>query len=43
MGARKIRVFPDRVDDAVGCMESAGLAVKENYETEFAYILVGLK
>ncbi len=42
-GERKIKIYPDNPDDIKGYFTNSGLTILECIETEFAYILVGLK
>ena len=42
-GDRKIKIYPDNPDDTKGYFTNSGLTLLDCIETEFAYILVGLK
>lgn len=42
-GDRKIKIYPDKPDDIKECFINFGLTLSDCIETEFAYILVGLK
>ena len=42
-GDRKIKIYPDNPDDTKKYFTNSGLIVLDCIETEFAYILVGLK
>ena len=42
-GNRKIKIYPDKPDDIKECFINSCLTLSDCIETEFAYILVGLK
>lgn len=43
MGTRKVKIYPDREDDIIACIEIAGLTLLKQYETEFATVFVAEK
>ena len=43
MGSRKIRVYPDNLEDMESYIKKAGLKIIEKSETEFAHIFVAIK
>ncbi len=42
-GDRKVKIYPDNLDDTKEYFINSGLILLDCIETEFAYILVGLK
>ncbi len=42
MGIYKIKVYPDSPDGILRCLDSAGLKLEKQFETEFAYIFVAV-
>ena len=43
MGTRKIKVYPDTLDDITSHVEEANMFVSKIFETEKAYIIVSNK
>lgn len=43
MGNRKIKLFPDTVEQISKCIITAGLLIEKQFETEFATIFVAVK
>ena len=43
MGTRKIKVYPDTLDDITSHIEAANMFVSKIFETEKAYIIVSNK
>ena len=42
-GTRKVPIFPDNPKNICECIQTAGLSVEEEIETEFAHIFVAVK
>lgn len=42
-GSRKVKIYPDTAEIITGCIKNAGLSLLNQYDTEFATILVAQK
>lgn len=43
LDTRKIKIYPDTPETIRSCIEQAGLTFLEQFETEFAHVLIGIK
>ena len=40
MGTRRIKIYPDSLENIISCVNKTSMNLKDIYETEFAYIVV---